>query len=144
MSKAFEYHHVIGFEETNLVGNVYFANHVRWQGACREHFLRAHAPGILDALHNGLALVTTNVACEYLDELVAFDAVTLRMRLAGLAQNRVTMAFEYWRQDEDGERLVARGRQQIACMERRDGSLVPVPVPAELRAALQPFANGSA
>ena len=38
--KAFEYRHVVGFEETNLVGNVYYVNHLRWQGRCREMFLR--------------------------------------------------------------------------------------------------------
>ena len=38
--RTFEYRHVIGFEETNLVGNVYYANHVRWQGRCRELVLR--------------------------------------------------------------------------------------------------------
>jgi enediyne core biosynthesis thioesterase len=28
----YEYQHVVGLEETNLLGNVYYANHVRWQG----------------------------------------------------------------------------------------------------------------
>ena len=42
--RAFEYRHVVGFEETNLVGNVYYANHVRWQGRVRELFLRGRAP----------------------------------------------------------------------------------------------------
>ncbi len=42
--RAFEYHHVVGFEETNLVGNVYYANYIRWQGRCREFFLRERAP----------------------------------------------------------------------------------------------------
>ena len=39
--RAFEYRHVVSFEETNLVGNVYFANHLSWQGRCRELFLPA-------------------------------------------------------------------------------------------------------
>ena len=43
-SRAYEYRLVVGFEETNLVGNVYFVNHLRWQGKCREMFLRDHAP----------------------------------------------------------------------------------------------------
>ena len=32
MDQYYEYRHVVGFEETNLVGNVYFVNHLRWQG----------------------------------------------------------------------------------------------------------------
>ena len=95
--RAFEYRHVVGFEETNLVGNVYYANHVRWQGRCREMFLREHAPDVLVSLRNGFALVTTRVSCEYLAELVAFDELILRMRLGSLKQNRIEMLFEYWR-----------------------------------------------
>jgi enediyne biosynthesis thioesterase len=135
--RAYEYRHVVGFEETNLVGNVYYAHHVRWQGRCREMFLRDHAPEVLAELARGLALVTTRVSCEYFAELFAFDEVIVRMRLGALAQNRVTMIFEYWR----GEELVARGEQQIACMRRDGERLLPVPVPEALREALRPFAQ---
>src|SRR3954465_1316984 len=96
--RAFEYRHVVGFEETNLVGNVYYANHVRWQGRCREMFLRAHAPSVLEDLtRGGLALVTTRTSCEYLAELSAFDDVLLRMRLGALVQNRIALKFDYIR-----------------------------------------------
>lgn len=138
--RAYEYRHTVCFEETNLVGNVYYANHVRWQGRCREMFLRQHAPEVLDELTDGLALVTTRVACEYMSELVAFDEVVIRMRLAGLTQNRVTMAFEYWKTTAAREELVARGEQQIACMRREGDRLLPVPVPEALREALQQYA----
>ena len=63
--RAYEYHHIVGFEETNVVGNVYYANHISWQGRCREMFLRDNAPEILDELSRGLALVTLRVSCEY-------------------------------------------------------------------------------
>ena len=78
---AFEYHHVVGFEETNLVGNVYYANHIRWQGRCRELFLRERAPDVLGLIVQGLALVTVRVSCEYYRELTAFDELIIRMRL---------------------------------------------------------------
>jgi enediyne core biosynthesis thioesterase len=52
----YELRHVVGFEETNLVGNVYYANYVLWQGRCRELFLRDFAPEILKELSEGLAL----------------------------------------------------------------------------------------
>ena len=58
--KTYEFRHTIGFEETNLVGNVYYVNYVRWQGRCREMFLRDHAPSVLVELQRGLALVTTH------------------------------------------------------------------------------------
>lgn len=135
--RAFEYRHQVGFEETSLVGNVYFVNHVSWQGRCREMFLRQHAPSVLDDMNAGLLLVTTRCSCEYLMELAAFDEVVLRMRLADLVQNRMTLAFEYWRRDA----LVARGEQGIAFMRRNGAGMAPAPVPEALRVALETFSG---
>jgi enediyne biosynthesis thioesterase len=137
--RAYEYRHIVGFEETNLVGNVYYVNHVRWQGRCRELFLREHAPEVLNELSRGLCLVTTRCACEYLEELAVFDEIVLRMRLGPLTQNRLGLLFEYWRCTSAGEELVARGEQQVACMRREGERLVPTPVPEVLREALRPY-----
>jgi enediyne biosynthesis thioesterase len=139
--RAYEYRHVVGFEETNLVGNVYYASHIRWQGRCREMFLRDHAPDVLPRLSEGLRLVTTRCSCEYFDELFALDEVLIRMKLTSLTQNRITMLFEYWRNSADGEELVARGEQQVACMMKEGKRLEPAPIPKSLREALQAYAE---
>lgn len=139
MNRAYEYRHVVGFEETNLVGNVYYTNHLKWQGRVREMFLRDHAPEVLAELSGGLSLATLRCACDYFTELAAFDEIVIRMRLGAIEQNRVTMLFEYWRQSGDGEALVARGEQQIACLRREGDRLTPIPVPAPLRDALKKF-----
>ena len=139
VSKTFEYRHIVGFEETNVVGNVYYANHVRWQGRCRELFLREHAPQILQELERGLVMVTTRVACDYFNELYAFDEVSVRMRAGPVTQSRVTMLFEYWRVTPTGEELVAKGEQQIACLRKEGDRHVPTPVPAILRQALAQY-----
>ena len=140
--RAYEYRHVVGFEETNLVGNVYYANHVRWQGRCREMFLRENAPEVLESLTRGFALVTMRVSCEYFAELLAFDELIIRMRLGAIRQNRITMLFEYWRLLASGEELVARGEQEVACMQREGDRIVPAPVPAALREALRAYTEG--
>jgi enediyne biosynthesis thioesterase len=137
--KAYEYRHLVGFEETNLVGNVYYVNHLRWQGRCREMFLRDHAPEVLADLSNGLALATVRCACDYLAELEAFDELVIRMRLGGIAQNRITLLFEYWRTNRGPEELIARGEQQIACMRRDGHRTVPTPIPPGLREALKAY-----
>lgn len=141
MNRAYEYRHVIGFEETNLVGNVYYVNHLRWQGRCREMFLRDHAPGVLDDLAGELVLATVRCSCEYLGELRALEEIVVRMRLASQVQNRIVLDFEYWRREGDSEELVARGQQEVACMRRDGQQMVPVPVPDSLREALRLFSN---
>lgn len=145
--KAYIYRHVVAFEETNLVGNVYYVEPIRWQGRCRELFLRDHAPQVLTALRDGsLTLVTLHCACDYLAELSAFDEVEVRMSLVEVAQNRIDLSFETWRiaapATGGAESLVARGRQSLACMSRRAGDLVAVPIPPTLLAALEPYRAG--
>ena len=137
--KAYEYHHIVSFEETNLLGNVYYANYVRWQGRCREMFLKDHAPDIIEELSQGLALVTVSVSCEYLSELFAFDHVLIKMTLGDVKQNRITMLFEYWRVTDQGEELIAKGKQEAACMRREQNKTIPTPIPITLNKALETF-----
>jgi enediyne biosynthesis thioesterase len=131
--------HTVGFEETNLVGNVYYVNHLRWQGRCREMFLREHAPDVIGEIRAGLCFVTTRCSCDYLAELAPFDEIAIRMRLDGVARNRMSMSFEYWRTNRTPEELVARGEQEVACMRREGEAMKPAPFPESLVAALQPF-----
>jgi enediyne biosynthesis thioesterase len=135
--RSYEVRHVVAFEETNVVGNVYYANHIRWQGRCRELFLRDHVPDILDELQRGLALVTVRVACDYYAELLPFDEVAIRMSLADLAAYRMSLRFDYYRIGSDtGEELVARGEQELACMRRNGEKMEPEHWPETLRTAL--------
>ncbi|HET8890809.1 MAG TPA: acyl-CoA thioesterase [Candidatus Angelobacter sp.] len=141
--RSFDYRHVVGFEETNLVGNVYYVNHLRWQGRAREMFLRQYVPEILAELDLGLALVTLQCSCQYFGELKAFDQVVVRMFLNAIAQNRIAMRFEYWREGEKDE-LVGRGEQEIACMRRQGEQLLPISIPAALQEVLAEFAEAQA
>ena len=139
MDDYFEIRHVVGFEETNLVGNVYYANYVRWQGRCREMFLRERAPGVLADLQDDLKLFTIKVSCEFFAEITAFDEVAIRMRLVELSQTQVEFGFDYVRLAPDGELLVARGLQRVACMRGPNTATKPARVPDDLVRALEPF-----
>jgi enediyne biosynthesis thioesterase len=136
---AFEYRHVVSLEETNVVGNVYFAHYLRWQGQCRELFLRAHAPQVFEAVGGSASIVTTRCSCEYFAELFAFDEVTVRMRAGTVVQNRITLTFDYWRSAAGRDELVARGEQQLAWMIRDGERLRPDRVPQPLIDAIDAF-----
>ncbi len=137
---AFQWRPFIAFEDTNLVGNVYFAKFVSWQGRCREAFLAEHAPDVLTLLSGDLKIVTLNVSCEYFDELRAFDTVCLEMRLVGIRGNRIELSFDYYVDRLGGPVLAARGLQQIACMiEGNLGQLTPGEIPPLLKQALYTF-----
>ncbi|MBB6549834.1 acyl-CoA thioesterase [Nonomuraea rubra] len=141
MEKYFEYRHTVGFEETNLVGNVYYVNYLRWQGRCREIFLKECAPEVLADLQDDLKLFTLKVDCEFFAEITAFDELSIRMRLIELAQTQLEFGFDYVRIGPgDGELLIARGRQRVACMRGPNTRTVPARVPPALVGALEPYA----
>lgn len=142
MDKYFEYLHTVGFEETNLVGNVYYVNYLRWQGRCREMFLKTRAPQVLAELRADLKLFTLRVDCEFFAEITAFDDLSIRMRLSELAQTQIQFGFDYVRLDPGGnETFVARGSQRIACMRGPNTRTEPARVPESLVRALAPYAG---
>ncbi|MEU8328812.1 acyl-CoA thioesterase [Micromonospora sp. NPDC048839] len=139
MEDYYEYRHTVGFEETNLVGNVYYVNYLRWQGRCREMFLHDRANDILDDLRADLKLFTLKVDCEFFAEITAFDQLAIRMRLVELTQTQIEFGFDYIRLHADGEVLVARGRQRVACMRGPNNRTSPARVPESLARALGPY-----
>ena len=140
MEPYYEIRHLVGFEETNLVGNVYYVNYLRWQGRCREMFLREKAPSVLKDLRDDLKLFTLRCECEFFAEITAFDELAIRMRLEDLTQTQIGFAFEYVRLHDGFEEMIARGRQRIACMRGPNTDTRPTRVPGELREALSHYA----
>lgn len=136
---AYEHRHVVSFEETNALGNVYFVHYLRWQGECRELFLHERVPEVLRELGGELALVTTRCSCEFFAELEAFDEVLVRMRLGTVVQNRLTLLFEYWRVTGGLHEVVARGEQQLAWLRREGERFAPRPVPEALLASIERY-----
>ena len=144
MTGYYEIRHTVGFEETNLVGNVYYVNYVRWQGRCREMFLKEKAPAVLEEVRDDLKLFTLKVECEFFAEITAFDELSIRMRLEEQTSTQIQFAFDYVHLTDDGEeRLVARGRQRIACMRGPNTATVPSRVPEQLQEALEPYATAA-
>ena len=139
MNRYYEYRHVVGFEETNLVGNVYYANYVRWQGQCREMFLLEHAPEVLDDLRDRLRLFTLSTNCEFLGELAPFDELSVRMHVSDLTQTQIGLAFDYVRLHDGSQDLIARGWQRVACMQHDNGRIRPTHVPDVMRKAAEGF-----
>ncbi|MFI1016676.1 acyl-CoA thioesterase [Streptomyces sp. NPDC020965] len=140
MADYFEHRHIVGFQETNIVGNVYYVNYLSWQGRCREMFLKLRAPDVLAEIQADLKLFTLKVDCEFFAEITAFDEISIRMRLADLAQTQLEFSFDYVKLDPGGEeKLIARGRQRVACMRGPNSATVPSLVPEALVRALGPY-----
>lgn len=139
MNSFYEYRHIVGFEETNLVGNVYYVNYLRWQGRCRELFLKERAPEVLQDLRDDLKLFTLKVNCEFFSELEAFDELSVRMYLVEATTSQLEFGFDYVKVEAGIEELVARGYQRVVCMRGPNKDTKPTEVPEALREALTAY-----
>jgi enediyne biosynthesis thioesterase len=138
MKKKFSYRHFVSFEDTNMVGNVYFSKYLSWQGKCREIFIREKVPELISEVEDGtLSLITLHCSCNYLSELRAFDEVIVEMSLDSIQQNRIRMSFEYHKICDTSNCIVANGLHEIGCFRRAAVGLETIPVPASLLNALE-------
>jgi enediyne biosynthesis thioesterase len=135
----FETSFVTTFADTNVVGNVYFANYISWQGKCRELFIAEFCRDVLAEINAGLALVTLDLSCRYVEQLRALDKVVMRMNVEELSESRMLMSFLYYRQDQDRQTLVCQSHQSAASMRYIDGNFVVVPFPASMLDAIREY-----
>lgn len=135
--------HTVGFEETSLVGNVYFTNYLLWQGHCRERFLLEHAPEVLELLSGRrIQLFTRNCSCDYTSAwgFSALDRVLVEMRLESFRGGRMTLAFRYAHAERPAE-TIATGKQELCCVAATDEGWVAAPFPSSLAMALRPYSS---
>jgi enediyne biosynthesis thioesterase len=140
---AYEYRHVVGFEETSLVGNVYFTNYLLWQGHCRELFLKDHCPEVLGLLERReIAFFTKSCSCEWHGEwgFSGLEEVLVRMRLSSFRGGRMGLEFRYSRTSEPKD-LLAIGAQEVHCKAQHHGVWTPSNFPPPLVQALLGFAD---
>lgn len=137
----FDYKTFVGFEETNVVGNVYFSNYFVWQGKCREAFLRKYAPGVLDDFKAGFGMITKESSVSFQNEAFAFEDIVVRMSLGKLGRTSVTMMFDYYKAQGDELVLLAQG-QQMAMWITPDHKLAMLP--KYLYEAIEQFSRGEA
>src|SRR4051794_2316662 len=97
--RYFEHRLAVGFADTNVVGNVYFANYFLWQGKCREEFLRLHAPQVLEDFRAGYGMITKESSCVFHHETFAFQEILIRMYLEELTRTAIVLRFDFFRVD---------------------------------------------
>lgn len=140
--QCFEYRLSVSFADTNVVGNVYFANYFLWQGRCREEFLRQYAPRVLQDFRAGFGMITKESACVFHHEAFAFEEIVIQMKLEQLTRTSIIMGFDYFRVDAEPMRtLIAEGHQK-ALWVGPDHKLALIP--QYLHEAIRRFADPAA
>jgi acyl-CoA thioesterase FadM len=82
--------------ETNAVGNAYFARHFYWQGAIREAFL-CHILNydVESFLKTGVKMFTVEASCQYKNQAMPFETISLRMGVGEVTGVRIELLFRF-------------------------------------------------
>ncbi len=120
-------HPEITFEDTNLVGNVYYANFVRWQNECRDDWLKSTAyDAYADLFRGGRRLVVTELGLKFHDPTGAAlgDALEVEMTADGKKLGLQRLTFEIRRLPSPGSTdmsaVLVTGHQCFTLVEREN------------------------
>ncbi|TXN40816.1 acyl-CoA thioesterase [Methylobacterium sp. WL30] len=97
------------YDDTNSVGNVYFANYVRWVGKTREMFFNACMPDF-DLSGTDFFILTKSFHHDFRREAAEFEPIKVKIRIASHNRKFVTLAHEI-HSAKSG--LLGRGEQSL-------------------------------
>lgn len=107
----------ITFQDTNVVGNVYFLTYFRWQAECLDHWLREHRAGLWSEIRAGeQQLQVAHWETRFEDPLGATigDSVEVLTSICEDAQGMLDASAEVVRQGDSGPHRIASGHMTIA------------------------------
>lgn len=105
----FVLHLIPTYDDTNSVGNVYFANYVRWVGKARELFFNICMPNF-DLKATDFYVLTKSFHHDFRREAAEFEPVTVRICIANHNRKFVTLAHEI---HSEMNGLLGRGEQSL-------------------------------
>jgi len=111
MGKIYEYRTTVTIGDTNLLQHMYFVHFFTLQGITRDLWVKECVPGGLDAIRDGLVLITKNAMCEYKKDFFLYDRVLVQMQIRNIRGASVELVFRFLK--EDTMELHAEGTNEI-------------------------------
>jgi acyl-CoA thioesterase FadM len=122
------------YDDTNSVGNIYFANYVRWVGKARELFFNACVPDF-DIKTTRFYILTRSFKHSFRREAREFEPITVRIRVASLNRKFVTLDHEIHGGAAQG--LLGSGAQTLMFVDIHDYH--PLDIPGEMLRGFGPY-----
>lgn len=114
-------------EDSNVVGNIYFANYGAWQGRVTDRFFHGACPRLFENRGAEGELHRAETSICQLRDAVPFDEIRVRMRLDELFERGARLDYDFHRVEGARETKVAAGRGLVVWSNVRPGC-APVPV----------------
>lgn len=116
------------YQDTNSVGNVYFAMYSLWVGKTRELFFLHTMPGF-DPKTSPFLILTRDYNHKFLKEINEFTEVEIRIRIKDFNRKFVTLEHEIV--DKLGE-TVGKGSQGLMFVDSKEYGLLDIPLTVQL------------
>jgi len=121
------------YDDTNSVGNVYFANYMRWVGKARELFFNICMPDF-DLKTTSYYVLTKSFNHDFRREASEFDPVTVRIRIARHNRKFVTLSHEIY---SESQGLLGRGEQSLMFVDTEHYR--PLDIPRDIISGFLPY-----
>ncbi len=115
------------YQDTNSVGNVYFAMYAMWVGKTRELFF-LHAMPDFDPRTSSFLILTRSFEHKFAKEIREFQPVSIQIKIA--EYNRKFVTLEHRILDAAGD-LVGKGKQVLMFVSSQDYALIDLPTPVQ-------------
>jgi enediyne polyketide synthase len=110
-----------GFEDANVVGNIYFASYGAWQARARDRLLHAISPELLRDPKPSVFLHCVGTGTFHMREALPFDTIVVRTFVTRIYERGLRLEFDYSRMEDDGRLTkLATGYHEAAWMRRVD------------------------
>ena len=111
-------------KDTNLFGNVYFANYFYWQGVAREEFFRQVTPDPMFFVNRKITMVTIEAGMKFKKEALLFDEIEIEVRIAKPKITTFELIFIFT--NKKSRELLGEGRQKIGFIDAHN-KVIPIP-----------------
>lgn len=126
----------VRYGETDQMGVVHHANYISYVEESRTNLMRDRGSSYAELERRGVGLPVRKIEFRYRTPALYEDEIVVRTRVGRIGAASVTFESELYRV-ADGAHL-ATGTVELACVDLRATPRVPVPLPDDLRAKLDP------
>ena len=116
------------YQDTNSVGNVYFAMYSLWVGKTRELFF-LHTMPEFDPKTSEFLILTRDYNHKFLKEINEFTEVEIKIRIKDF--NRKFVTLEHQILDKQGD-TIGKGSQSLMFVDSKNYALIDIPLKVQL------------
>lgn len=128
-------HRRVEFVDTDMAGIMHFSRFFLLMESVETEFLRSLGLSVSWREQPGerLGLPRVSAQCDYLRPARFEDVIECRLSIERIGEKSISYTHEFW----IGGELAAKGRLTACCIRANAEGMRGIPLPAEMRAALE-------